>query len=55
MPQKQNKIQLIETVKEFPFLYDRLNEENKNKQKVDAKWVELAELCGFQGLRLPLI
>lgn len=49
MAPKQNKIQLIELVRDCSFLFDRLNEDNRNKPKVDAKWAEIAEICGYDG------
>jgi hypothetical protein len=45
----RNKVLLIDSVREFPFLYDRFNEDNKNRVKVDAKWSELAQKCGYDG------
>lgn len=51
MPPKKdaNKAKFIEAVGENSFLYDKREDEYKNKTKVDEKWAELATDYGYEG------
>ena len=51
MPPKKdkNKANFVEDVGGFPFLWDKQEDDYKNKTKVDEKWKDLASDHGFEG------
>jgi hypothetical protein len=49
---KDNDLQLIELVRQFPQLYDKGNNEYKNQVKKNVIWDNIAKEAGFLGLYL---
>lgn len=46
----KRKAVFLEDVRNFSYLYDKANNDYKNKTKVDGKWSDLASEHGYEGV-----